>query len=90
MNAQTIQEMVKSGTYHGYTFEQIEQAFDAVKDPNDWKAPINVWVAGEFVDIAIRAIQFYTATTATAQFDPSTCRWLVQSPGYRMGPAGDH
>ena len=90
MSAQSIQEMIETGKYHGYTFKQIERAFNTVKDPNDWKAPISVWVPGEFVDIIVRAVQFYTATTPNAQFDNATCRWLIQSPGYRMGPAGDH
>ena len=75
-----------------YTQDQLSQAFDAICDPADWKAPIAAWVSGEGVNLAVAAIQHFTATTPSvaACLNQAPIRYLIESVGYRMGPAGDH
>ena len=76
--------------WKGYTQAQLSDAFDAVANPHDWKAPICVAVPGEHVSIVVAAIQFYTATEPTIELCISNMRYVITSEGYRNGPAGDH
>ena len=76
--------------YKGYTHSQLAQVFDAVKNPQDWKAPILASMPGEAVLATIAAIEFFTATTPEITLDTRTMQYHVYSIGYRNGPAGDH
>lgn len=73
----------------GYGLVRLEAIFNAIKDPSDWKAPISVWVSGELVNVAVEAIKFYTATVPTVGLDSLRMQYLIESIGYRAGPAGD-
>ena len=73
----------------GYSEEALKAAFDAVCNPDDWKAPIGAYVMGEDVGVTVKAIQFYTATTPAVSLNQAKMMYLVTSPGYRNGPAGD-
>jgi hypothetical protein len=75
--------------YKGYTLGTLRAAFEAVSDPADWKGPIAATMPGEAVMVAVAAIEFYTATVPTVSLDVRTMTYLVESVGYRMGPAGD-
>lgn len=74
--------------------KKLEQAFDRVKDPRDWKAPIAANVLSSQLDITCEAIAHFTATGArfclAGQNDAGQLIYHVTSPGYRAGPAGDH
>jgi len=59
-------------------------------NPDDWKGPIAATMSGEAVCAAVAAIKFYTATIPKVALDVRTMQYLVESEGYRMGPAGDH
>jgi len=74
----------------GYTRDQLKAAFDAVCNPSDWKGSIAAMVAGEAVMPVVEAIKFFTATVPVVELNVSTMQYLITSPGYRMGPAGDH
>ena len=74
--------------FDGYRLDELQRAFDAVADPTDWRNPIAARVSLARRDVTLAAIEFYTATKATVAFRGRDC--LVQSVGYRMGPAGDH
>lgn len=74
----------------GYEVEDLKKVFDACTNPEDWKDPIFVEVPGDLVSITVAAIKFYTATNPRVSLNPDTMRYLIQSEGYRMGPAGDH
>lgn len=68
----------------------LSASFDAVANPEDWKAPINALIALddprlEFVLIAVR---FFTATEPKIVAEGNALR--VTAKGYRMGEAGDH
>ncbi len=45
-----------------YDIEDLKKVFDKVCDPDDWRAPIAVWVSGEAVLPVVAAIEFMTAT----------------------------
>lgn len=77
-----------------WTQKELEEAFDRVKNPDDWKAPIRATVPSEDLGIACAAILHFTATHARyypAGIDrDGEALYHVTSIGYRAGPAGDH
>lgn len=76
--------------HRGYNYAQLKQAFDSVSDPQDWKGPIAAVMGGEAVNVVVAAIQFFTATEPKVSYNPKTGQFVVESIGYRAGPAGDH
>lgn len=76
--------------YNGFTEEQLRTAFDKMADPDDWKGPITATMPGECVMLAVSAIEFYTGATPQVSLNMDTMTYIVDSPGYRAGPAGDH
>ena len=73
---------------HVYRIDDLQTIFDKAADPDDWKGPISVWCEGEAVFPLIAAIEFYTATVPRVNLNTDTMRYLVESEGYRDGPAG--
>mgnify|MGYP003136989545 CR=1 FL=1 len=73
-----------------FTQTQLTDAFDKIKDPTDWKNPICARVKGEAVTLVVAAIQHFTATNPTVQLNQNTMDYIIESEGYRMGPAGDY
>lgn len=80
-----------------HPIETLKKAFDKVKDPRDWKAPINAVVKSEDIGAVWEAVVFYTATQPeiiaqdyilenSGEFKIYCYR--VKSEGYRNGPAG--
>lgn len=77
--------------FAGMTHAQLTQAFDQVANPQDWRAPICARVSEENLGTAIVAIEFFTATKATASLVDMVDGiriYQVESIGYRAGPAG--
>lgn len=73
----------------GYRFEQLAAAFDRVRDPRDWKAPIRSVIPAEERDLVEKAVRWFTGTTPAFEAAPGeTDRLVVWAPGYRDGPAG--
>ena len=73
----------------GYTEEQLQDAFNKVKNPDDWKAPIKATVeveGPEEVELICFAVNFYTATPCDACDEPDG-KATFTAPGYRRGPA---
>jgi hypothetical protein len=83
----------------------MEKAFALVKpEGSDWKGPIARLVlqseldaANISIDRVKAAIEFFTATEATVEYNEkcNTMRgngpgYFVEAAGYRAGPAGDH
>lgn len=82
-------ELDQTVVYRGYTRLNLKIAFDRVKDPTDWKAAITADLRADQIPLVRAAVEFFTATELrTTRFDPATCRYHVESVGYRMGPAG--
>jgi hypothetical protein len=86
MDAELADQIV-DGTY---TYSELSRAFDAVKNPRDWKAAILAAMPGEAVMVVVAAIKFFTATVPTVALNTRTMLYQVRSEGYRAGPAGDH
>lgn len=76
--------------YAGYTRKQLQDAFEQVRDPNDWKAPIDKVIGMDAAQVTMRAIEFFTATQPMMTYAKRGGKVRVQSIGYRLGPAGDH
>ncbi len=87
-----IREQEKVQEYKGYKVAEIRRAFEALCDPQDWKAPICAWIPHQLFGLAAVAVEFFTCTElkVVGGPEPLTGRILVQADGYRMGPAGDH
>jgi hypothetical protein len=79
-----------NAAYKGYEVETLRAVFSAAHDPKDWRGPIAVSVSGESVMPTVAAIEFFTATTPRVTLNTATMKYLIESEGYRMGPAGDH
>jgi hypothetical protein len=80
----------QTAIYKGFKVADLRIAFDKVCDPKDWKGPVAAWVLGEGVLVTVAAIEFFTATNPTVNLNTETMRYLIESEGYRNGPAGDH
>lgn len=73
----------------GYPLEQLASAFDRVRDPRDWKAPIRAVIPVAERPIVEQAVRWFTETEPRFEAVPDqTDRVLVVAPGYRLGPAG--
>lgn len=71
----------------GFTIEQLQDAFDTVKDREHWKNPIDAVIDAGQREVLSRAIPWYTGTEAefhAIEGDP--CKLRVTAPGYFAGP----
>jgi hypothetical protein len=71
-----------------YCLDCLSDAFDRVKHPTDWKAPICAVVESYLRDVVRAAVIFYTATVPTFSETAGRRHVQVRAAGYRMGPAG--
>lgn len=69
--------------------EELQAAFDLVRDPKDWKNHIDTVIDADKQGIVADAISHFTATSAHFEELPNG-KLRVIADGYRMGPAGDH
>jgi len=75
----------------GYRMEQLAAAFDRVRNPRDWKAPIRAVIPAAERPVVEKAVVWFTDTVPEFVADPeATERLVVSAPGYRLGPAGIH
>lgn len=73
----------------GYRLEQLAGAFDRVRNPRDWKAPVRATIPASSQAVVRQAVLWFTETAATFDAIPGESDLLlVQAPGYRLGPAG--
>lgn len=76
-------------TFGGYAVADLKALFGTLHPYGDWKAPIDTYVAKAELDMALAAIEYFTATIASVTIKPT--EWgthRITSPGYRAGPAG--
>lgn len=74
----------------GFRHEQLAAAFDRVRNPRDWKAPIRAEISVTERPVVEQAVYWFTATVPVFLEAPGArARLLVRAPGYRLGPAGD-
>jgi hypothetical protein len=73
----------------GYRHEQLAAAFDRVRDPRDWQAPIQAVIPVVERPLVEKAVVWFTNTVPEFMPAPEAPdRLLVRAPGYRLGPAG--
>lgn len=88
--------------YAGFTQQQLQDAWDKIRDKEDWKNQVTAPVAIADLSVTVAAVEFFTATRCVisarpsvmgdsydASNDPEGCYYLWAA-GYRNGPAGDH
>lgn len=74
----------------GSRLEQLATAFDRVRDPRDWKAPIESEIPASERGVVEQAVLMFTNTVPTfAETADAPERLVVRAPGYRRGPLGD-
>ena len=72
----------------GYRLEQLAAAFDRVRNPRDWKAPIRAVIPVAERPVVEKAVLWFTDTVPVFVAAPGeTDRLVVMAPGYRLGPA---
>jgi len=86
-SAETVLDIMTTGTYKGFDLVELQSAFDEICDPEDWKAPINRCVAKDRLDLYKAAVEFYAAVELRVVRE-GTESVQVYSIGYRAGPAG--
>jgi hypothetical protein len=70
----------------GYRLEQLAAAFDRVRDPRDWKAPIRAVISPSERHVVEKAVLWFTDTVPAFEAIPGeTPRLVVTAPGYRHG-----
>ncbi|MHB1328137.1 MAG: hypothetical protein ACYC2K_08045 [Gemmatimonadales bacterium] len=70
----------------GFRMDQLASAFDRVRDPRDWMAPIRAVIQAEDQILVAKAVLWFTGTVARFEPDPGSAdRLIVVSPGYRLG-----
>ena len=85
-SSQEIDAFLEEGR-GGYTMDQLERAFDSVKDQEHWKNPIDAIVDADQRNVISRAIPWYTGTEAEfTAVEGDTSKLRVTAPGYFAGP----
>ena len=67
----------------GYTYQQLDAAWELVRPVGNWKGPIKASVPGSTDVMAIHAaVEFFTGGEATIVSDEKTGALHVTAPGY--------
>ncbi len=70
----------------GYRLDQLAAAFDRVRDPRDWKAPICALIPIAERPVVEQAVLWFTSTAPIFEAAPGEQnRLVVMAPGYRRG-----
>jgi len=70
----------------GYQLDQLAGAFDRVRNPRDWKAPIDAVIAATDRTLVEKAVLWFTDTVPKfSVIAGSPDRLAVRALGYRMG-----
>jgi hypothetical protein len=78
---ETLQPSDEPAVFAGYKRSELEAAFTAVQDRDNWKKPIAAIVARKDVDVTIAAIVFFAGCSASvAPRDDDT--WMIDAVGY--------
>lgn len=73
----------------GFRLDQLAEAFDRVRDPRDWKAPIRAVIPEDQRSVVEQAIRWFTDTEPVFIAGPrGGTDLVVLAPGYRRGPTG--
>ena len=68
--------------------EQLASAFDRIRDPRDWQAPIRAVIPVEERPVVEKAVLWFTNTVPAFEPAPGAGdRLVVVAEGYRLGQA---
>jgi hypothetical protein len=68
---------------------RLVRAFDRVRDPRDWKGPIQAVIPSKERRVVQRAVIIFTESWPIFHPIPGhKDQLVVTAPGYRLGPAG--
>ena len=68
--------------------DQLASAFDRIRDPRDWQAPIRALIPVEERPLVEKAVLWFTNTVAAFEPAPGAGdRLVVVAGGYRLGQA---
>ena len=74
----------------GFRLDQLASAFDRVRNPRDWKAPVRAEIPAVARSVTEQAVRWFTDTTPEFEASPEhPGRLTVTARGYRLGQAGD-
>lgn len=71
-----------------YSNNQLQEAFEAVQNPDDWKGPIDSVVHIDALAKTLCAIEYMTGTKPNIFPNVTWPYYNVTSVGYRNGPCG--
>jgi hypothetical protein len=70
----------------GYTLAQLAEAFDRIRNPRDWKAPVLAVIPEGERPVVEQAIRWFTATAPVFEVAAGLPdRLVVTAPGYELG-----
>jgi len=70
----------------GYRLDQLAAAFDRVRNPRDWKAPIQAVIPAAERPVVEKAVSWFTGTEPAFAPAPGRAdRLVVTAGGYRQG-----
>ncbi|MDZ4674791.1 MAG: hypothetical protein SGI84_10065 [Gemmatimonadota bacterium] len=73
----------------GFTQQHLADAFDRVRDPRDWMAPIVAEVDRSDQSLVEQAVLWFTDSAPSFEPVPGQPdRVSVSAPGFRLGPTG--
>lgn len=85
MNEEQIMDFLEAAR-GGYTGEELNAAFDMVKDAGHWKNPIDAVIPRDQQDVVDKAIAWFTGTEASFYGHDDPEKLIVRAPGYFAGP----
>ena len=69
----------------GYRQEKLAAAFDRVRNPRDWKAPIRAMIPAAERPVVEQAVLWFTETVPEFVPVPGADQLEVRAAGYRLG-----
>lgn len=70
----------------GYRIEQLAGAFDRIRDPADWQAPVWAVIVADERSLVEKAVLWFTESEPVFERVPGSEELLVvKAPGYRQG-----
>jgi hypothetical protein len=74
----------------GFRLDKLAAAFDRVRDPRDWMAPVRAVIPAAAQSVTYQAVLWFTDTTPEFEASPERPGHLtVTAPGYRRGQDRD-
>jgi hypothetical protein len=67
--------------FFNYTQEELQQAFDKIKTPSNWKEPIQATIPAEDYNLASAAVAYFTGSQLEIE-DNTSGQYIVYAAGY--------